>query len=91
MPRPRSPPSPRPGVPAEPDRALPAIARTAGECHARRAYIRERAEEGEVQFVVISLKDNFYEKAHGLVGIHRDRRLECSRTLTLDLTRAQGV
>jgi structural maintenance of chromosome 1 len=55
------------------------------------AYIRERAEEGEVQFVVISLKDNFYEKAHGLVGIHRDRRLECSRTLTLDLTRAQGV
>ena len=55
------------------------------------AYIRERAEEGEVQFDVISLKDNFYEKAHGLVGIHRDRRLECSRTLTLDLTRAQGV
>ena len=44
-----------------------------------------------MQFVVISLKDNFYEKAHGLVCIHRDRRLECSRTLTLDLTRAQGV
>ena len=48
-------------------------------------YIRERAQEGELQFVVISLKDNFYEKAHGLVGIHRDVALECSKTVTLNL------
>ena len=31
------------------------------------------------------LKDNFYEKAYGLVGVYRDRAIECSRTVTLDL------
>merc|ERR1712194_8784 len=41
-------------------------------------FIRERAEEGHNQFVVISLKDTFYEKAQALVGIYRDRQIECS-------------
>ena len=50
-------------------------------------YIRARADEGGLQFVVISLKDNFYEKANGLVGILRDRALNGSRTVTLDLDR----
>uniref|UniRef100_A0A7S3AWC9 RecF/RecN/SMC N-terminal domain-containing protein n=1 Tax=Haptolina ericina TaxID=156174 RepID=A0A7S3AWC9_9EUKA len=54
-------------------------------------YIRERAAPGgNLQFVVISLKDNFYDKAHGLVGIFRDRALECSRTVTLDLEKSGG-
>jgi len=48
-------------------------------------YIRERAAEGALQFVVISLKDQFYHMAHGLVGIYRDRRQECSDVATLDL------
>ena len=43
------------------------------------------ADEGALQFVVISLKDNFYDKAHGLVGIYRDRKEDCSKTLTLSL------
>ncbi len=47
--------------------------------------IRERAEEGGLQFVVISLKDEFYHKAHGLVGIYRDRREEASSSVTIDL------
>ena len=52
-------------------------------------YIRARAEEGSLQFVVISLKDNFYDKAHGLVGIYRDCEKECSATVTLDLESIQ--
>jgi len=48
-------------------------------------YVRDRADEGALQFVVISLKDNFYDKAHGLVGIYRDRKEDCSKTLTLSL------
>ena len=48
-------------------------------------YIRERAAEGSLQFVVISLKDNFYSYAHGLVGIYRDRREEASACATIDL------
>jgi len=50
-------------------------------------YIRDRSQEGGLQFVVISLKDNFYAKAQGLVGIYRDRQEECSKTVTLDLER----
>ena len=52
-------------------------------------YIRERAAEGDLQFVVISLKDNFYQSAHGLVGIYRDRREEASSCVTIDLERLE--
>jgi len=48
-------------------------------------YIRERAADGSLQFVVISLKDQFYHMAQSLVGIYRDRREECSSVATLDL------
>eukprot|EP01116_Phalansterium_solitarium_P016500 TRINITY_DN3844_c0_g1_i1.p1 TRINITY_DN3844_c0_g1~~TRINITY_DN3844_c0_g1_i1.p1 ORF type:complete len:1226 (+),score=616.02 TRINITY_DN3844_c0_g1_i1:155-3832(+) len=48
------------------------------------SFIRERAEAG-TQFVVISLKDTFFERADALVGIYRDKPADCSRTLTLDL------
>ncbi|GAA99875.1 hypothetical protein E5Q_06578 [Mixia osmundae IAM 14324] len=48
-------------------------------------YVRSRASES-FQFLVISLKAPFYEKAAGLVGIWRDVENSTSRTLTLDLT-----
>ena len=54
-------------------------------------FIRERAEDGHHQFVVISLKDTFYEKAQGLVGVFRDRAIECSRSVTLDLDKVAGA
>ncbi|KDP26527.1 hypothetical protein JCGZ_17685 [Jatropha curcas] len=38
------------------------------------------------QSIVISLKDSFYDKAEGLVGVYRDSERSCSRTLTFDLT-----
>ena len=38
------------------------------------------------QSIVISLKDNFYDKAESLVGVSRDQREACSKVLTLDLT-----
>ena len=52
-------------------------------------YIRERAADGTLQFVVISLKDQFYHMAHGLVGVYRDRKEECSAIATLDLERLE--
>ena len=54
------------------------------------AYIREKTRDaapGSFQGIVISLKDNFYEKADGLVGVCRDADLGCSITLTFDLNR----
>mmetsp|Transcript_13773 Transcript_13773/g.37285 ORF Transcript_13773/g.37285 Transcript_13773/m.37285 type:complete len:1277 (-) Transcript_13773:524-4354(-) len=54
-------------------------------------YIRERADEGSLQFVVISLKDNFYERANGLVGIYRDRAIHGSNTITLDLDKVEAL
>jgi structural maintenance of chromosome 1 len=44
-------------------------------------YVRQRAGP-EFQFIVISLKAAFYEKAEALVGIYRD---DGSKSLTLDL------
>ncbi|ORZ30534.1 cohesin complex subunit psm1 [Catenaria anguillulae PL171] len=38
-----------------------------------------------VQFVVISLKNSFYERAQALVGVHRDNDQNTSSVLTLDL------
>eukprot|EP00455_Lapot_gusevi_P003813 TRINITY_DN11553_c0_g1_i8.p1 TRINITY_DN11553_c0_g1~~TRINITY_DN11553_c0_g1_i8.p1 ORF type:complete len:292 (-),score=107.73 TRINITY_DN11553_c0_g1_i8:34-825(-) len=48
-------------------------------------YIRDRSHQESLQCVVISLKDAFYEKADGLVGVYRDRAGASSGTLTLDL------
>jgi structural maintenance of chromosome 1 len=38
-----------------------------------------------LQAIVISLKDSFYEKANGIVGVYRDVPGNTSRVLTLDL------
>ena len=42
--------------------------------------------KGGTQSIVISLKDNFYDKAESLVGVSRDQREACSKVLTFDLT-----
>ncbi|KAI8805659.1 RecF/RecN/SMC [Cladochytrium replicatum] len=47
-------------------------------------YIRRHASE-EMQFIVISLKSTFFEKANGLVGIYRDQEERSSQVLTLKL------
>ena len=47
--------------------------------------VRRRANPA-FQFVVISLKGAFYEKARGLVGIWRDVPAGSSKTLTLDVS-----
>lgn len=53
-------------------------------------YIREKTRpkaEQRFQSIVISLKDNFYERADALVGVARDVERCCSATYTFDLTR----
>jgi len=53
-------------------------------------YIREKTRpkaEQRFQSIVISLKDNFYERADALVGVARDVDRCCSATYTFDLTR----
>ncbi|RYG41467.1 hypothetical protein EON68_03060 [archaeon] len=47
----------------------------------------EGAAAEAMQVIVISLKDSFYEKANGLIGIYRDAAQDCSHTLSLDLER----
>ncbi len=48
-------------------------------------YIKQRSKD--LQCIVISLKDLFYEQSNGLVGICRDVPTNSSRTLTLDLSK----
>ncbi|KAJ3036857.1 Structural maintenance of chromosomes protein 1 [Rhizophlyctis rosea] len=47
-------------------------------------YIRRNASES-FQFIVISLKNTFYERAEALVGIYRDQDEGSSKCLTLQL------
>ena len=46
-------------------------------------YIRQHA--NACQYIVISLKDTFYDKSYALVGICRDARTASSKPFTLDL------
>lgn len=48
-------------------------------------YVRMRSREDKLQIIVISLKDQFYEKADALVGVYKDRKEESSGILTADL------
>ena len=50
------------------------------------SYIRNRVDSpgSNFQAIVISLKDAFYGKADGLVGIYREK--DVSKTVTMDLT-----
>lgn len=47
-------------------------------------YIKENAGPG-FQFIVISLKSTMFENSDALVGIYRDQRENCSKTIGLDL------
>ena len=53
-------------------------------------YIKERSKEEQressCQSIVISLKDNFFDKADSLVGVYRDISESTSKSLTFDLT-----
>jgi len=46
-------------------------------------YIRRKAQD--IQCLIISLKDLFFSQSDSLVGILRDRKQSCSKTLTYDL------
>ncbi|KAI5967666.1 SMC1 [Candida margitis] len=48
-------------------------------------YIKNHAGPN-FQFIVISLKNNLYEKSDALVGIYREQRQNSSKTVTLDLS-----
>ncbi len=48
-------------------------------------YIRSRSRGGKLQSIVISLKDDFYDKADALVGVYRDVGGGGSKSATLDL------
>ncbi|KAL4587005.1 hypothetical protein LXL04_011654 [Taraxacum kok-saghyz] len=50
-------------------------------------FIRSKAYDEGLQSIVISLKDSFYSKAQAMVGVYRDFKTGCSRTLTIDLTK----
>jgi structural maintenance of chromosome 1 len=49
------------------------------------SYVQARA--ADLQTIVITLKDAFFEKADALVGIYRDSSVNASRLLTLDLSK----
>ncbi|GJQ15755.1 hypothetical protein GpartN1_g7546.t1 [Galdieria partita] len=46
---------------------------------------RSRMNSPKEQYIVISLKDKFYEMADALIGIYRDMERSCSGVLSLDL------
>ena len=46
--------------------------------------VRSKASEN-FQFIVISLKNSFWERAAGLVGVWRDVEARSSKVLTLDV------
>ena len=50
-------------------------------------YIMQRSKV-DVQCIVISLKDMFYENSEGLVGVHKDVGSSSSRTISLEIGRA---
>lgn len=47
-------------------------------------YIQDKSKS--LHFIIISLKDQFYEESDALIGICRDQRSASSKTLTLDLS-----
>lgn len=47
-------------------------------------YIKSHAAPG-FQFIVISLKNTLFENSDALVGIYREQRENCSKTVSLDL------
>uniref|UniRef100_A0A7S1R1H3 Structural maintenance of chromosomes protein n=1 Tax=Neobodo designis TaxID=312471 RepID=A0A7S1R1H3_NEODS len=54
-------------------------------------YLKTHAASGECQYIVVSLKEQLYHAADGLVGIYKDTARESSGVLTMDLTKAGPV
>lgn len=48
-------------------------------------YLQSRKKD--IQFVVVSLQDRFYENSDSLIGVMFDQGQRCSSTLTLDLSK----
>lgn len=48
-------------------------------------YLQSRKKD--IQFIVVSLQDRFYENADSLIGVMFDQNQRCSSTLTLDLNK----
>lgn len=51
-------------------------------------YIKKHSSD-DFQFIIISLKNTFYEMAQSLVGVYKDNEELTSRVLTIDLTKFQ--
>ena len=51
------------------------------------SFIKHQSQKLGLQCIIISLKDTFYTKAQGLVGVYRDQEKESSGNVTLDLTK----
>jgi structural maintenance of chromosome 1 len=47
---------------------------------------QQQSLEFPTQFIVISLKDNFYDKSDVLVGVYREQNQDTSESVTLDLS-----
>ena len=50
-------------------------------------YIAHETGHKDFQCIVISLKDTFFENADSLCGIYRDQTEDCSKCLTVDMTK----
>ena len=51
-------------------------------------YVRSRSHKGDIQMVVISLKESFFKKSDAIIGAYRDQAKASSGVLHLDLTQA---
>lgn len=52
-------------------------------------YIKNHAGPG-FQFIVISLKSSLFENSDALIGIYREQREKCTKTVSLDLRQYSG-
>jgi structural maintenance of chromosome 1 len=50
-------------------------------------YLKKHAASGECQYIVVSLKEQLYHQADGLVGIYKDTARESSGVVTYDLSK----
>lgn len=54
-------------------------------------YIAHETGQKDFQCIVISLKDTFFENADSLCGIYRDQAEDCSKCLTIDMTKYADI
>lgn len=49
------------------------------------SFLKNKADKGEMQLIVISLKSSLYEQSESLVGVYRNNEVNSSNVLTLKL------